>query len=77
MKSKLIAIPYTIGIIKPHIAIKEDKVTTQRLKNYIGARGNDSTRREQLRSLPSKKKDPRKRRDPQLILPLSQRLFFP
>lgn len=26
MKSKLIAIPYTIGIIKPHIAIKEDKV---------------------------------------------------
>lgn len=27
MKSKLIAIPYTIGIIKPHIAIKEDKVT--------------------------------------------------
>jgi hypothetical protein len=26
MKSKLIAIPYTIGIIKPHIAIKDDKV---------------------------------------------------
>jgi len=26
MKSKLIAIPYTIGIIKPHIALKEDKV---------------------------------------------------
>ena len=43
MKSKLIAIPYTIGIIKPHIAIKEDKVKTQRLKIYIGARGNDST----------------------------------
>ena len=43
MKSKLIAIPYTIGIIKPHIAIKEDKVKTQTLKNYIGARDNDST----------------------------------
>ena len=43
MKSKLIAIPYTIGIIKPHIAIKEDKVTTQKLKIYIGARSNDST----------------------------------
>lgn len=27
MKSKLIAIPYTIGLIKPHIAIKDDKVT--------------------------------------------------
>ena len=26
MKSKLIAIPYTIGIIKPHIALKDDKV---------------------------------------------------
>lgn len=26
MKSKLIAIPYTIGIIKPHIAVKDDKV---------------------------------------------------
>jgi len=25
MKSKLIAIPYTIGIIKPHIALKDDK----------------------------------------------------
>ena len=26
MKSKLIAIPYTIGIIKPHLALKDDKV---------------------------------------------------
>lgn len=26
MKSKLIQIPYTIGIIKPHIALKDDKV---------------------------------------------------
>ena len=26
MKSKLIAIPYTIGIIKPHIALKDEKV---------------------------------------------------
>ena len=26
MKSKLIAIPYTLGIIKPHIALKDDKV---------------------------------------------------
>ena len=26
MKSKLIPIPYTVGIIKPHIALKEDKV---------------------------------------------------
>ena len=26
MKSKLIPIPYTIGIIKPHVALKEDKV---------------------------------------------------
>lgn len=31
MKSKLIAIPYTIGIIKPHIALKEDKVSAQSL----------------------------------------------
>ena len=27
MKSKLIAIPYTIGVIKPHIALKEEKVS--------------------------------------------------
>ena len=26
MKSKLIPIPYTIGIIKPHLALKEEKV---------------------------------------------------
>ena len=26
MKSKLIPIPYTIGIIKPHLALKDDKV---------------------------------------------------
>ena len=26
MKSKLISIPYTVGIIKPHIALREDKV---------------------------------------------------
>ena len=26
MKSKLISIPYTVGIIKPHIALQEDKV---------------------------------------------------
>ena len=34
MKSKLIAIPYTIGIIKPHLAIKEDKVTQQTVFNH-------------------------------------------
>ncbi len=27
MKSKLIPIPYTIGIIKPHLAVKDDKVS--------------------------------------------------
>jgi hypothetical protein len=27
MKSKLIQIPYTIGIIKPHLALKDEKVT--------------------------------------------------
>ena len=44
MKSKLIAIPYTIGIIKPHIAIKEDKVNKAKLfKQYIGSRGHDSS----------------------------------
>ena len=42
MKSKLIAIPYTIGIIKPHIAIKEDKVKHQVSYISLGARGNDS-----------------------------------
>ena len=26
MKSKLISIPYTVGIIKPHLAIKDEKV---------------------------------------------------
>jgi hypothetical protein len=26
MKSKLISIPYTVGIIKPHVALREDKV---------------------------------------------------
>ena len=26
MKSKLISIPYTVGIIKPHVALKEDAV---------------------------------------------------
>jgi hypothetical protein len=26
MKSKLISIPYTVGIIKPHVALYEDKV---------------------------------------------------
>ena len=26
MKSKLISIPYTVGIIKPHIALQENKV---------------------------------------------------
>lgn len=30
MKSKLIAIPYTIGIIKPHLALKDDKVNEVR-----------------------------------------------
>ena len=28
MKSKLISIPYTVGLIKPHIALREDKVST-------------------------------------------------
>jgi hypothetical protein len=43
MKSKLIAIPYTIGIIKPHIAIKDDKVSMKLKKSYnIGTRVNDS-----------------------------------
>ena len=42
MKSKLIAIPYTIGIIKPHIAIKEDKVNNRDSYKFLGARGNDS-----------------------------------
>ena len=26
MKSKLIPIPYTVGIIKPHLALRNDKV---------------------------------------------------
>ena len=26
MKSKLISIPYTVGIIKPHVALEENKV---------------------------------------------------
>jgi len=26
MKSKLISIPYTVGIIKPHVALKDDLV---------------------------------------------------
>ena len=26
MKSKLIQIPYTVGVIKPHLAMREDKV---------------------------------------------------
>ena len=26
MKSKLIPIPYTIAIVKPHLALKEEKV---------------------------------------------------
>jgi len=26
MKSKLISIPYTVGLIKPHIALLDDKV---------------------------------------------------
>jgi hypothetical protein len=37
MKSKLIAIPYTIGIIKPHIALKEEKVQISSL-TIIGPR---------------------------------------
>jgi hypothetical protein len=28
MKSKLISIPYTVGLIKPHIALREDKVSS-------------------------------------------------
>lgn len=27
MKSKLISIPYTVGLIKPHIALREEKVS--------------------------------------------------
>ena len=27
MKSKLISIPYTVGIIKPHVALRDDKVS--------------------------------------------------
>ena len=27
MKSKLISIPYTVAVIKPHIALQETKVT--------------------------------------------------
>ena len=42
MKSKLIAIPYTIGIIKPHIAIKEDKVSFPLAQPSLGPRGHDS-----------------------------------
>lgn len=34
MKSKLIPIPYTIGIIKPHVALKEDKVFIKIIKSY-------------------------------------------
>ncbi len=37
MKSKLIPIPYTIGIIKPHIALKDDKVKLNKNPNtYTG-----------------------------------------
>lgn len=36
MKSKLIAIPYTIGIIKPHIAIKDDKVRYDSFQSITG-----------------------------------------
>ena len=31
MKSKLISIPYTVGLIKPHIALREDKVSLNTL----------------------------------------------
>jgi len=27
MKSKLISIPYTVAVIKPHVALQESKVT--------------------------------------------------
>jgi hypothetical protein len=33
MKSKLIPIPYTVGIIKPHIALKEEKVSKRKSFN--------------------------------------------
>ena len=28
MKSKLISIPYTVGVVKPHIALRDDMVST-------------------------------------------------
>jgi len=28
MKSKLISIPYTVAVIKPHVALQESKVST-------------------------------------------------
>ena len=33
MKSKLLPIPYTVGIIKPHLALKEDKVMILMITN--------------------------------------------
>lgn len=39
MKSKLIPVPYTIGIIKPHVALKDEKVIVYfllfRLMKYL------------------------------------------
>jgi hypothetical protein len=35
MKSKLISIPYTVGLIKPHIALRDDKVSSTSLIHHF------------------------------------------
>lgn len=67
MKSKLIAIPYTLGIIKPHILAKEDKVTRIMI-NFLVIRSNGYPRGESLRNISFKEENIDKGRSPKFVL---------
>jgi len=37
MKSKLIQIPYTVAIVKPHLVLRTKEVTPQQLSNSLNS----------------------------------------
>ena len=73
MKSKLIPIAYTVGVIKPNLALKEDKVTGTppshaRSASLTLRRNHGDARAKRFRNFPFETKDPDKRRDSQPLL---------
>ena len=74
MKSKLIQIPYTIGIIKPHLVLRDDLVSfTPQIDFNMHLDGTSipETGGEPFRYLPPREKDIDEGRGAQSFLPIS------